>query len=160
MKWLLFKRVKNAKTTLTWVKAALKMSENHFKVSENHSKRVNFTFLVSSLGNNSFVSSWDSASSLKKWNSIFWSDFYSFWINFHLLWNDFHSFRVVFHAFHSFESNHFTLFTLKRYSLILTTSFYDMNQKIWTRKAYFQNFSWFQFHVFKLCMIMCVSLLP
>ena len=32
----------------------------------------------------------------------------------------------------------------------------DINKK----KPYFQNFSWFQFHVFKLCMIMCVSLLP
>ena len=49
---------------------------------------------------------------------------------------------------------------LKEYSVILTTSFYDMNQKIKTIKAYFQNFSWFQCCVFKLCMIMCVSLLP
>ena len=28
------------------------------------------------------------------------------------------------------------------------------------KKAYFQNFSWFKFYVFKLCMVMCVSLLP
>ena len=28
------------------------------------------------------------------------------------------------------------------------------------KNAYFQNFSWFQFYVFKLCMIMCVSLFP
>ena len=28
------------------------------------------------------------------------------------------------------------------------------------KKAYFQNFGWYQFQVFKLCMIMCVSLLP
>ena len=28
------------------------------------------------------------------------------------------------------------------------------------KKAYIQNFSWFQFYVFKLRMIMCVSLLP
>ena len=34
-----------------------------------------------------------------------------------------------------------------------------MNQKILTKKAYFQNFSWFQVQIFKLCMIMCVSLL-
>ena len=27
-------------------------------------------------------------------------------------------------------------------------------------KTFFQNFSWFQFYIFKLCMIMCVSLLP
>ena len=26
----------------------------------------------------------------------------------------------------------------------------DINEK-----AYFQNFSWFQFYIFKLCMIMC-----
>ena len=49
---------------------------------------------------------------------------------------------------------------LKEYSLILTTSFYDKNQKIETKKADFQNFSWFQFYIFKLCMIMCVSLPP
>ena len=43
----------------------------------------------------------------------------------------------------------------KEYSVILTTSFYDMNQKILTKKkAYFQNFSWFQFYVYKLCMIL------
>ena len=36
----------------------------------------------------------------------------------------------------------------------------DMNQKILTKKAYLQNFCWFQFYVFKLGMIMCVSLLP
>ena len=28
------------------------------------------------------------------------------------------------------------------------------------KKAYFQNFSSFQFYVFKLCMILCISLLP
>ena len=30
--------------------------------------------------------------------------------------------------------------TLKMYSVILTTSFYDMNQKMNTEKAYYQNF--------------------
>ena len=30
---------------------------------------------------------------------------------------------------------------LKEHSLILTTSFYDMNQKILSKKGYFQNFS-------------------
>ena len=49
---------------------------------------------------------------------------------------------------------------LKEYSVILTISFHSMNQKIPTKKAYFQNFSWFQFCIFKSCMIMCVSLLP
>ena len=33
--------------------------------------------------------------------------------------------------------------------------FYGMNQKISTKRAYFQNFSWYQFYVFKLCMIIC-----
>ena len=28
------------------------------------------------------------------------------------------------------------------------------------KKAYFPNFSWFQFYILKLCMIMCLSLLP
>ena len=37
--------------------------------------------------------------------------------------------------------------------LILTASFYDMNQKILTKKGYFQNFSWFQLYTYKLCMI-------
>ena len=48
---------------------------------------------------------------------------------------------------------------LKEYSVILRTSFYGMNQKIYKQKAYFQNFIWFQLYVFKLCMIMCVPLL-
>ena len=48
----------------------------------------------------------------------------------------------------------------KENSVILTTSFYGMNQKIWTKKAYFQNFSWFQVYIFKLCMPICVPLLP
>ena len=37
--------------------------------------------------------------------------------------------------------------------------FLGMNQKIWTKNVYFQNFSWFQFYIFKLYMIMCVSFL-
>ena len=50
--------------------------------------------------------------------------------------------------------------TLKEYSLILTISFYDINQKILRKKDYFQNFSWFQFSVCKLCMIMYISTAP
>ena len=51
------------------------------------------------------------------------------------------------------------MYKLKEYSVILT-SFYDVNQKIQTKKAYFQSFSWFQFHVCKLCMIMCIGIAP
>ena len=36
----------------------------------------------------------------------------------------------------------YTQDAFKEYSKILTTSFYDMNQKIYTKKAYFQNLSW------------------
>ena len=32
-----------------------------------------------------------------------------------------------------------------------------MNQKILTKNAYFQNFSWFQFYIYKLCMIMFIG---
>ena len=47
---------------------------------------------------------------------------------------------------------------LKEY---LVTSFYDMNQKILTKTTtYFQNFSWFQFYVYKLCMIVCIGIAP
>ena len=54
----------------------------------------------------------------------------------------------------------FDLKFLKEYSVILTTWFYGINQKINKKKeAYFQNFSWFQ-----LCISgytwLCVSLLP
>ena len=38
------------------------------------------------------------------------------------------------------------------------TSFHDKNWKIW-KKGYFQNFSWFQFFVCKLCMILLHRLL-
>ena len=38
------------------------------------------------------------------------------------------------------------------YSLILTTSFYDMNSLIWRKDVDFQNFSWLQVFVYKLCM--------
>ena len=54
----------------------------------------------------------------------------------------------------------YLIIPLKEYSLILTTFFYGKNQKIETKNAYFQNFSWFQFYIFKLYMIVCVSLLP
>ena len=49
---------------------------------------------------------------------------------------------------------------LKELSMILTTSFYNMNQKILTKKVYFQIFSWFQFYIYKLCMIMCIVIAP
>ena len=35
-----------------------------------------------------------------------------------------------------------------------------MNQKILQKKGNFQNFSWFQFYVYKLCMIMCIGIAP
>ena len=35
----------------------------------------------------------------------------------------------------------------KEWSVILTTSFYDINQKILTKNGYFQNFSWFKFYI-------------
>ena len=47
--------------------------------------------------------------------------------------------------------------------------FHDMHQKILTKKkkkkkkgkkVYLQNFSWFQFYVYKLCMIMCIGIAP
>ena len=38
--------------------------------------------------------------------------------------------------------------------------FYDINQKIFTRNGYFQNFSWFKFFVYKLWMIMCIGNAP
>ena len=49
---------------------------------------------------------------------------------------------------------------LKEYSVILTRFFMYESEDINNKKAYFQNFSWFQFYVFMLCMIMYVSLLP
>ena len=47
---------------------------------------------------------------------------------------------------------------LKEYWVILTC-FYHMDSEDINKKAYFQNFSWFQFYVSKLWMVMCVSLL-
>ena len=45
--------------------------------------------------------------------------------------------------------------------------FYDMNQKILTKKkkkSYFQNFSWFQFYIYSLLthdyLIMCIGIAP
>ena len=47
---------------------------------------------------------------------------------------------------------------LKRYSVILTTSFYSWYEsEDINKKTHLQNFNWFQFYIFKLCMIMCVS---
>ena len=31
----------------------------------------------------------------------------------------------------------------------------DMN-----KKAYFENFFWFQFYIYKICMIMCIGIAP
>ena len=50
--------------------------------------------------------------------------------------------------------------SLKEYSVILSTSFYDINQKILRKKDHFLNFSWFWFPVCKLCMIMYISTAP
>ena len=49
---------------------------------------------------------------------------------------------------------------LKEYSVTLSTSFYDINQKILWKKGYFQNFRWFWPSVCKLCMIMHISTAP
>ena len=38
--------------------------------------------------------------------------------------------------------------------------FYDKNRTIFTQKFYFQNFSWFQYFVYKLCMLMCIGISP
>ena len=52
-----------------------------------------------------------------------------------------------------------SLNTSFKYSVILTISFYDMNQKIYRNKKSLQNFSWLQFYGYKLCMIMCTATL-
>ena len=44
---------------------------------------------------------------------------------------------------------------LKEYSVILKHLFYGMNQKITSKQADFENFSLFQYYIYKLCMI-CV----
>ena len=49
---------------------------------------------------------------------------------------------------------------LKGYSVILTTSFYDMNQMTLTKKSLFPKFQLIPFYISKLCMIMCVSVFP
>ena len=49
---------------------------------------------------------------------------------------------------------------VKEYSVILTGSFYDINQKILRQKGYFRNFSWFSFSVCQLCMNMYISTAP
>ena len=50
---------------------------------------------------------------------------------------------------------------LKEYSVILTTSFlWHESEDIDKKKAYFQNFSWFQFFVYKFRMIMCTGTAP
>ena len=49
---------------------------------------------------------------------------------------------------------------LKEYSVIVATSFYDKTRTILMQKDYFQNFTWFQYFVNKLCMIMCINIAP
>ena len=39
--------------------------------------------------------------------------------------------------------------------MIIATSFYDIKRKMFTRKGYFQNFSWFHIYVYKLRVIIC-----
>ena len=46
------------------------------------------------------------------------------------------------------------------YSIILTTSFYDNNWKNNNKEENFQNFSSFQFFVYKLSMIVCFGTAP
>ena len=52
-----------------------------------------------------------------------------------------------------------TNLSLKGYSVIPATSFYNTNLYKQTKCAYFQNFSWFQFDFYELTMIVCVTLL-
>ena len=61
VKWLLFRRVKSVKTTLTKWKITL--------------KRVNFTFLGAHRGT-VWKKNCPSVSFPKEWNSLFWSDFH------------------------------------------------------------------------------------
>ena len=62
------------------VKITLKMNENYSKVSENHYKRVNFAFYGKLIEGQLFRFEL-SLGELppKKWNLLFWSDFYLFW---------------------------------------------------------------------------------
>ena len=60
-------------------------------------------------------------------------------------------------------SDGFACQRLSAYTLalaLLFASFYDKNWKIFMKKVYFQNFSWFQYFVYKLCMIMCIDIAP
>ena len=72
------------KITLKTSENHSKASENHSEESENHSKRVTFTFLGSSQRDSSKQKSCPSVSFPKKWNSLYWSDFHSFWERFSL----------------------------------------------------------------------------
>ena len=36
--------------------------------------------------------------------------------------------------------------------------FYDIYQKILTKMGYFPNFTWFQFYIYQLCMIVCIGI--
>ena len=42
-------------------------------------------------------------------------------------------------------------------NIVLRHESEDINKK---KKGYFQNFSWFQFYVYKSCMIMCTGIAP
>ena len=128
MKWLLFKRVKSVKTTLTgWkslskrVKIPLKTSENHSEVSENHSKksanhsnRVNFTFWEAHRGTALLfraVPLWASPKSEIHSIGVIFTHFGMIFTRFE---RDFHSVRVFLTLFTLWKSNHFTLFTLRQ----------------------------------------------
>ena len=86
VKWLLFKRVESVRTTLIEWKSPSKRVKIIPKRVKITPKRVKITpkewislLGGSSLRDSSFVSSCPSMSSPKKWNSLFWSDFHSFW---------------------------------------------------------------------------------
>ena len=97
------------------MKIALKTSENHSKVSENHSNRVNFTFWGSSQRDSSFVSSCPSVRSPLKW--VIFTPFGVIFTHFGMIFtrfeSDFHSVRVFLTLLNLLKSNHFTLFTLR-----------------------------------------------
>ena len=103
------------------MKITLKTSENHSKVSENHSikrksehhsNRVNFTFWGSSQRDSSFISSCPSVRSPLKWNSLyviftlFGVIFTHFGMIFTRFESDFHSVRVFLTIFTLLKSNH------------------------------------------------------
>ena len=70
------------------------------------------------------------------------------------LWNLKISFLVCWYLQLIICSSHkWEWMVLKEYSVILNTPFYGHESEDINKKAYFQNFSWFQFYVYKLCKI-------